>query len=172
MLTDLNINGNALTDVGSSIQNLTLLKTIDLGENQIESTPELIGLPNLYGLRLTGNRIVNVSKDAFKDLPALKILNLARNQLKFIEEGAFDANLNLQALRLDANYLTDISNLFAQSPNLIWLNISDNQLTWFDYALIPKQLQWVDLHKNGKTFISCLNILKQRTTEMNEKFEC
>lgn len=29
------------------------------------------------------------------------------------------------------------------------LNVSDNALTWFDFALIPPQTQWVDIHKNG-----------------------
>ncbi|CAG7831021.1 unnamed protein product [Allacma fusca] len=152
-LKDLNLNGNAFSEIPGALQNLTLLKMVDLGENTIEQleTPRLVGMKDLYGLRLTGNRIVNVSKDALKGLPALKVLNLARNRIQSVEPGSFDNNTNLQAVRLDANYLGDISNLFAQAPNLIWLNISDNHLTWFDYALIPKQLQWLDLHKNGIT---------------------
>lgn len=155
-LQDLNLNGNAFTESPTALQNLTLLKTVDLGENNIEQleSPRLIGLPNLYGLRVTGNRVVNISKKALEELASLKVLNLARNQIQSVEPGAFDTNTNLQAVRLDANYLTDISNLFADSPNLIFLNISDNHLTWFDYALIPPQLQWLDIHKNGVTELS------------------
>lgn len=150
-LKDLNLNGNAFDEAPLALQNLTLLKTVDLGENMIDQleSPRLIGLPNLYGLRVTGNRVVNVSKDALKELPSLRVLNLARNRIQAVEKGAFEANTNLQAVRLDANFLQDISNLFADLPSLIWLNVSDNHLTWFDYALIPKQLQWLDLHKNG-----------------------
>jgi Leucine-rich repeat (LRR) protein len=150
-LKDLNLNGNSFGEIPLAIQNLTLLKTVDLGENQIEQleAPRLIGLPNLYGLRVTGNRVANVSKEDLRELPSLKVLNLARNRLQYVEKGSFDSNTNLQAVRLDSNFLTDISNLFAESPNLIWLNISDNHLTWFDFALIPKQLQWLDIHKNG-----------------------
>ncbi|ODM99856.1 Protein toll [Orchesella cincta] len=147
-IRDLNLNGNAF-EKAPALQHLTLLKTIDLGENQIESL-EPLSLPNLYGLRLTGNRIVNVTKDVLKDLPMLRVLNLARNRINSIEKGSFDANTNLQAVRLDSNFLEDISNLFSEktNPSLIWLNVSDNRLTWFDYALIPKQLQWLDIHKN------------------------
>ena len=28
-----------------------------------------------------------------------------------------------------------------------WLNVSANKLQWFDYAFIPKQLEWIDLHQ-------------------------
>lgn len=150
-LKDLNLNGNALKSIPWAVQNLTLLKTVDLGENVIDQleSPRLIGLPNLYGLRVTGNRVVNVSKNDLKELPSLRVLNLARNRIQNVEHSAFDANTNLQAVRLDANFLQDISNLFADLPSLIWLNVSDNHLSWFDYALIPKQLQWLDIHKNG-----------------------
>ena len=28
-----------------------------------------------------------------------------------------------------------------------WLNVSSNSLQWFDYAFIPKQLEWIDIHQ-------------------------
>ncbi|CAL8103662.1 unnamed protein product [Orchesella dallaii] len=148
-LKDLNLNGNALERVPTALQNLTLLKTVDLGENMIEQLNPLIGLPNLYGLRLTGNRVVNVSNQVLQDLPSLRVLNLARNRIQTVERGSFDSNLHLQAVRLDANYLQDVSNLFADLPSLIWVNVSDNTLTGvLHFALFPRQLQWLDLHKN------------------------
>lgn len=150
-LQDLNLNGNVLTAVPLALKDMRLLRTVDLGENSITSLdePSFRGMNNLYGLRLIGNKLQNISKRAFSDLPALQILNLARNKIQRIEHGAFESSPNLQAIRLDANLLTDINGLFANIPSLLWLNISDNHVEWFDYAFIPRGLQWLDLHKNS-----------------------
>ncbi|XP_060524407.1 toll-like receptor 6 [Cylas formicarius] len=150
-LQDLNLNGNQLKAVPLALKDMRLLRTVDLGENLITylEEPGFRGMSNLYGLRMLGNRIQNVSKRAFVDLPALQILNLARNKIQRIEQGSFSNSPNLQALRLDSNFLTEINGLFADIPSLRWLNVSNNQLEWFDYALIPRQLQWLDLHQNN-----------------------
>lgn len=150
-LQDLNLNGNSLNAVPLALKHMRLLKTVDLGENNISSLddPGFRGMYNLYGLRIIGNRIRNISKFTFMDLPALQILNIARNEIESVEPGAFETNSNLQAVRLDSNLLTDIKGLFSDVPSLLWLNISDNQLEWFDYAMIPRGLQWLDIHKNN-----------------------
>ncbi|KDR21043.1 toll-like receptor 6 [Zootermopsis nevadensis] len=149
-LQDLNLNGNALTTVPSALKDMRLLRTVDLGENAITDLidPGFKGMTNLYGLRLIGNQITNISKTTFSDLPSLQIINLARNRIQNVDHGAFSANSDLQAIRLDDNLLTDINGLFVDIPSLLWLNISDNQLERFDYALVPPGLQWLDLHKN------------------------
>ncbi|XP_045449801.1 toll-like receptor 6 [Melitaea cinxia] len=150
-LQDLNLNGNRLKKVPIALRNMRLLRTLDLGENQITSLEEsgFVGLHNVYGLRLIGNKIENISKDVFSDLPSLQILNLARNKLRHIDMNAFESLSNLQAVRLDANKLTDIQGLFVNIPSLLWLNVSDNQIEWFDYAVIPTALQWLDVHSNN-----------------------
>ncbi|XP_050314229.1 toll-like receptor 6 [Anthonomus grandis grandis] len=150
-LQDLNLNSNQLKAVPLALKDMRLLRTVDLGENMITylEEPGFRGLSNLYGLRMLGNRIQNVSKRAFADLPALQILNLAKNKIQRIEHGSFSNSPNLQAIRLDSNSLTDVNGLFADIQSLLWLNVSDNQLEWFDYALIPQGLQWLDLHKNN-----------------------
>lgn len=149
-LQDLHLNGNKLHQVPEVIKNVPLLKTLDLGENHIDSVSNetFSDLKLMYGLRLTENNIGNLSKGVFDKMASLKILNLSRNKIQKVAEGTFDNNLNLQAIRLDGNYLTDIDGLFAKLPSLVWLNISDNRLKWFDYALIPTGLQWLDIHSN------------------------
>ncbi|CAH1173861.1 unnamed protein product [Phaedon cochleariae] len=149
-LQDLHLNGNKLVAVPEVISNVPLLKTLDLGENHIDTiTNETFeDLKLMYGLRLTENNIGNITKGAFDKMSALKILNLSRNKIQKVAPGSFDNNLNLQAIRLDGNYLTDIEELFAKLPSLVWLNISDNHLKWIDYALIPTGLQWLDIHSN------------------------
>ncbi|CAK1555171.1 unnamed protein product [Leptosia nina] len=150
-LQDLNLNSNRLKKVPTALRNMRLLRTLDLGENQITSLeePGFVGLHNVYGLRLIGNKIENISKDVFSDLPSLQILNLARNKLRFIDMGAFENLKTLQAIRLDANQLTDIQGLFVNIPTLLWLNVSDNKIDWFDYSVLPPALQWLDLHSNN-----------------------
>nr|XP_026496202.1 toll-like receptor Tollo [Vanessa tameamea] len=149
-LQDLHINGNRLDEVPIALKEIPQLKTLDLGENLIVSieNASFMTMQQMYGLRLTENNIGNISKGVFDKMTSLKILNLSRNKIHKIEAGAFDGNVNLQAIRLDGNYLTDIGGLFAKLPNLVWLNISDNRLEWFDYAMIPTGLQWLDIHAN------------------------
>lgn len=149
-LQDLHLNGNKFYKVPEVLSNVPMLRTLDLGENHIEviTNSTFQDMLLLYGLRLTENNIVNVSKGVFHNMPALKILNLSRNKIQSVAPGSFDKNQNLQAIRLDGNNLSNIQYLFAKLPNLLWLNISDNQLQWFDYALIPTGLQWLDIHAN------------------------
>lgn len=153
-LADLNLNENQLTAIPRVVGRLALLKTLDLGGNLITSLEDMPvkGLQFLYGLRLVNNRISgNISKETFSGIPSLKILNLAKNSITHIESGTFENHPNLQAVRLDANKLTSITNLFGKLPNLMWLNVSDNRIEEFDYHFIPVSLQWLDLHKNRIT---------------------
>lgn len=152
-LQDLNLSGNELKTVPLALKDMRLLRTVDLGENQISVLGEqsFRGMTNLYGLRLISNQLENVTKMVFKDLPSLQILNLAYNRINRVELGAFEATGSIQAIRLDGNHLTAMDGLFAHMPSLLWLNISDNRLTEFDFAEIPAGLLWLDLHKNEIT---------------------
>lgn len=149
-LQDLNLSGNQLLTVPLALKDMRLLRTVDLGENQIEGLAEnsFRGMTNLYGLRLIGNRLSNVSKPVFKDLPSLQILNLAHNHIAYVEPGTFETVSNIQAIRLDGNRIASLDGLFAHMTGLLWLNVSDNQLTEFDYAEIPSGMLWLDLHRN------------------------
>lgn len=152
-LQDLNLSGNELKTVPLALKDMRLLRTVDLGENQITIIGEqsFRGMTNLYGLRLISNQLENVTKLVFKDLPSLQILNLAYNRINRVELGAFETTGSIQAIRLDGNQLTAMDGLFAHMPSLLWLNISDNRLTEFDFAEIPAGLLWLDLHKNEIT---------------------
>lgn len=150
-MQDLNLSGNNLEAIPVALKDMRMLKTLDLGENQIKSLvkPGFRGMSSLYGLRMIGNEIVNVTRESLAELPVLQIFNLARNKIEHVEYAAFSDNPALQAIRLDANYLQDMSGIFANAPGLLWLNMSDNMISHFDYALLPEKLQWMDLHKNA-----------------------
>ncbi|XP_034253375.1 toll-like receptor Tollo [Thrips palmi] len=149
-MQDLSMAGNNLTEVPAGLGHLHFLKTLDLGENRITavSNESFHGLDQLYGLRLIDNRIRLLPKDAFSALPSLQILNVADNRIESVERGAFGTSPTLHAIRLDGNNLTDLSDMFRELPGLVWLNVSANQIAWFDYALLPNSLEWLDMHQN------------------------
>lgn len=149
----LHLNDNKLYDIPAVLNNVPNLKTLDLSYNQITDifNTSFPAMSQLIGLKLLKNQISNVSKGVFDRLPELHLINLANNKIQKIEPGTFDNNTRLVAVRVDGNYLRDVGGLFSKLSNLVWLNISENFLEWFDYALIPTGLQWLDIHGNQIT---------------------
>ncbi|XP_057335576.1 toll-like receptor Tollo [Microplitis mediator] len=149
-LQDISLSGNAFTEIPESIRELKTLKTLDLGNNKISKVDNesFYGLNELYGLRLVDNKLENISRDTFSTLPALQVLNLASNVIRHVEQNAFASNSVLRAVRLDGNQLTEIRGVFTTATTLVWLNISDNKLLWFDYSYLPANLEWLDMHNN------------------------
>lgn len=159
-LDELHLNFNKLNTIPTGLGILTQLKSLDLGENLIKilDPGTLANFANILGLRLTENYIESIRAAVFDKMVALQILNLSRNKISHIDVGAFDKNLNLRAIRLDGNYLKDLSGLFVRLPALVWLNVSENRIDTFEYAMIPTQLQWLDIHANLIETISPIEI--------------
>ena len=65
-----------------------------------------------------------------------------------MNHSVFNPLKELRMLRMDNNKLQDINGLLQAQADLQWLNVSANQLQWFDYAFIPRSLKWLDLHQN------------------------
>ncbi|XP_013196281.1 toll-like receptor 7 [Amyelois transitella] len=149
-LKELDLSSNQLMDVPEAIWELSFLKTLDLGENQISDfrNGSFKNLNQLTGLRLIDNQIGNLSVGMFWDLPSLQVLNIAKNKIQSIERGTFSRNTQLEAIRLDGNFLSDINGVFSTLASLLWLNLSENHLVWFDYAFVPSNLKWLDIHGN------------------------
>lgn len=149
-LHDLELHGNELLEIPESIKQLHYLKTLDLGGNRIQNVvnSSFLGLDQLNTLILSDNEIANISKQAFSTLPSLRILNLASNQIQNVDSTAFSNGSILHAIRLDENKLDNINSTFMALSNLVWLNISDNEIQYFDYSFIPPSLEWLDMHKN------------------------
>ena len=151
----LDLSSNQLTAVPDSLKYLTNLQTLDLGENGISSISGEPGLPGvftgmtgLWRLQLHGNSISNISHAVFSTLATLQILDVSRNNIEHIDRGAFDQNQQLRAVRLDGNRVSEIDGVFTHLPDLIWLNVSDNKIRNFDYALVPRTLHWLDISHN------------------------
>lgn len=170
-LQELNLSNNKLVQVPIAIKTLQQLRSLDISDNRfsIIHNASYQGLRHLYSLRLAGNYIGNLTKGVFQDLPSLRILSLANNKVQAVEQGTFEDVPELHALRLDSNMITDINSLFTNLHDLLMLNISANQITWFDFALIPIGLQWLDIHDNQietlGNYYELESLLKLRTLD-------
>ncbi|KAF0307009.1 Toll-like receptor 6 [Amphibalanus amphitrite] len=155
-LQELSLSDNRLTQVPEAVSDLQLLKVLDLGNNYISAVggAQLAGMQQLFSLRLEGNVLTEVTHDMLRALPHVRILNLSGNRIQRVEPGAFESSGALEAVRLDANQLTQIDGLFAGLSRLRWLNVSDNSIARFDYASVPRGLVWLDLHRNEITELS------------------
>ena len=78
------------------------LKTLDIGENEITQFPEgiLDGMKHLFGLRLAGNRLTNLTSLTFKGAENIRMLNLASNTLDTIDQNCFAALKHLKVRKI------------------------------------------------------------------------
>ena len=74
------------------------LKTLDIGENEIILFPDgiLSGLKQLFGLRLAGNRLENLTSLTFRGAENIRMLNLASNVLETIDQNSFSSLKHLK----------------------------------------------------------------------------
>lgn len=167
-LKELDLSSNKLTKVPEAILQLPFLKSLDLGENCLTeiTNSSFQNLSQLTGLRLIDNQIGNLTAGMFWGLPSLQVLNLAKNKIQSIQTETFQTNTQLEAVRLDSNFISDINGVFVSLTKLLWLNLSENHLVWFDYAFIPSSLKWLDIHAN---FIEILGNYYKIQTELHVK---
>lgn len=113
----------------------------------------LVHISHLTHLDLSDNYLTNVSRAAFRPMiNSLEELRLDGNQLKHLEKNTIDdLKRTLRVLRLDRNGFSDLSNSLTdvkQLEKLEMLNISRNDISWFDYALLPMNLRSLDIRSN------------------------
>ena len=150
-IEELHLQDNRLERLPASFKSLTLLKTLDLSRNKIRflNATAMRGLKNLVHLRLAGNQMKTIRQASLPPLALLKSLDLSWSSLQTVERGALDGLTALEILWLNSNNLSSLENVVQNLPRLLRLNVSDNDLRWFDYAVLPIGLQWLDLHKNS-----------------------
>ncbi|XP_037048130.1 toll-like receptor 7 [Bradysia coprophila] len=144
-----------------TFENVTSLQTLNLSNNQLDRIePICLDHPKLQELDLSYNHLSFVEKNVFDKLANLLKLNLSNNNLSSLGDGQFDKMTALTHLDLASNpignlhvgifsqlanveYLslrgTNISSIelgtFSYQQKLISLDVSDNQLTEFDFDL-------------------------------------
>jgi len=146
----LDLSDNKLTEVPDSLKYLTQLQTLDLGNNFVSdiSDSSFLAMDHLWRLQLNGNLLDNVTHDILSKLVGLQIIDMSRNKIASVEKGAFDQNKLLRAIRLDGNKLEEMDGIFTHLPELKYLNVSDNKIQHFDYSIVPRTLEWLDVSHN------------------------
>jgi len=125
--TELDLRGKGLTVLPRSIGNLTHLKTLHLGNNQLIGLPKSVAnLTNLSKLFLDHNRLSRLP-DSVAKLTSLTLLFLNDNQLSELPE-SFGTLTNLNELALSNNLLSGLPESFGTLTNITILRLNDNPL--------------------------------------------
>lgn len=175
LLNTLNLSHNKIQELHkASLRNCTnALTALDLSHNLLTQTPEAVhssslqfldlssnllgvlireslqGMPKLNCLKLGNNELSRLGEGAFVEVANLEELDLSRNKFMSLDQDTFKDLKKLRHLDLSHNQLEDVNGLFTQQVVLQKLNMSDNHLSWFDYAFIPHSLEILDIHGNN-----------------------
>ena len=128
-ITDLNVTGNRLSNLPSTIKQLTSLQELDLSNNQFKQVNFglLTDLKNLSRLLLFANQLTTLVP--LPILPGLKNLGLSNNEITSIASDAFKNVPQIEIIQLDGNKLTQFDPaLIKDLKNLKVLNLQGNPL--------------------------------------------
>ena len=108
-------------------------------------------MSNLLVLNLSDSLLAEFP-ESFKYLKNIQTLDIGYNiifiAISHNDSGAFDKNSNIEAIRLDGNHISMMDGLFLRLSKLTWLNISDNLIKDFNFAMNPRTVQWFDISHN------------------------
>jgi Leucine-rich repeat (LRR) protein len=173
-LTQLNLSGNALTQVPQELKSLSLLRSLDISHNKLNGEIS-ISLEKLQKLVVNSNRIdrfivtttmlylhtLDLSKNNLTALPeklcklaVLTKLDLSDNVITQLSVELFSL-ITLETLILKENRLAELPEAINGLKKLKVLNVSCNQLTTLPNSLRKlTQLETLDLSNNALTALS------------------
>ncbi|KAL3888668.1 hypothetical protein ACJMK2_001032 [Sinanodonta woodiana] len=167
---------------------LRTLKVLDVSNNGITilniSFSGTYDFRALETLNISSNNLEYISPSLLSSFPSLKILDLSRNvlhKMQTMEDFSYllSGNKNLEIIYLQRNYLSLVpSNLFSSNTKLRVIDLSDNELTYFNIDLHNTlDLTLIDLRKNRLKSMPAAFLgqveqmyLHQTTAEANETF--
>ncbi|ALC39622.1 rk [Drosophila busckii] len=155
-LLSLQLNGNALVTLGNCLSNLQKLRTLRLEGNLFYRIPTdaLAGLRTLEALNLGSNLLTIINDEDFPRMPNLLLLLLKRNQIMKISAGAFKNLTALKVLELDDNLISSLPEGLSKLTQLQELSITSNRLRWINDTELPRSLQILDLRANPLSTIT------------------
>ena len=139
-------------DLDTSDGNTTTI--IDLGNNHItvfEYVPIIKKFLNIYSLYLPNNKIKSLNSSVEILTTKLRILDLGRNMIEHIEEGALNNFKQLQRLYLHDNRIKDLpEDIFLHLDKLILIDMRNNKLPILKYDWFSglRLLEKLDLYNN------------------------
>ncbi|KAI8493705.1 hypothetical protein Bbelb_286260 [Branchiostoma belcheri] len=147
----MNDNRMITVPLGPRLPNLLELSLEDNWITTLERSPFRLR-PNLKVLRLEGNKIIHVVRDAFDGLDKLVKLYLNRNNIETVDAfGGSSATSSLEMLDLQRNKLESITiGTFTGIPLLTELNLSSNNISTIEDGSFSglKKLRVLYLHSN------------------------
>ncbi|KAB0794055.1 hypothetical protein PPYR_13675 [Photinus pyralis] len=175
---EIDLSDNMINWIESNVfDNMLYLEAIDLSKNQLEVLMHhtFHHLPNLTIIDLSdnkfehfnqywfynaskleiifasNNRISSLPRASFITLPSLQGIDLENNQIFYIHKLAFQGLETLRELYLGKNKLTNLQVDFSPTPNLRFLGVNENQITYIsDQTLTQLQsaLRMLWIHFN------------------------
>ena len=151
------VNAGIVSLVG--LQNLTSLRTLDLGGNSITDISPLSGLTSLTLLGLGGNSITDIGP--LSGLTSLTFINLIFSSITDIS--ALSGLTSLTLLHLISNSISDISPLSGLT-SLVFLTLDSNSITDISAVSALTSLTRLSLQSNSITDLSVLSGLTSLTS--------
>jgi Leucine-rich repeat (LRR) protein/serine/threonine protein kinase len=143
-LLTLDLSSNALSSLPAEIGLLTALTSLGVADNDLALLPEsIVLLTRLVELDADFNRLVDLPRAFGEQLPLLRSLNLAENQLHSAPISAVDwrSLTSLRAVDLSNNRLTRLPDALLALTALADLRINDNSL----FAMPPAVVNLTNL---------------------------
>lgn len=140
LLASLNLSGNMLTDVDSSMfKNLLNLLVLDLSDNDIgDLKPSTFTeMTRLQTLRLAGNtRLSGIHPGTFKGLNSVTKLELKNMNISVINSGTFIGLESLRVLNISHNIISSLpDNVFEGLSQLNTLDLRGNPIQQFSSSV-------------------------------------
>ncbi|CAC5396838.1 unnamed protein product [Mytilus coruscus] len=157
-LQNLDLSGNQFNETSflNGALNIPSIQTLDLSGGSYMTIPQ--GLPpNFTTLYFFDNPITTLTANSFVNASSIEYLELRYNQLKSIEDHAFDPLVNASEIDISFNKLVDGSFsplAFVKNQKLLNLEFRFNALKTFpNTTYFPRTLQHFDVVGNQITVI-------------------
>ncbi|XP_066948695.1 uncharacterized protein atk [Macrobrachium rosenbergii] len=174
-LKEVNFSNNVIDWIHPrAFRTLTTLEQLTLsGNNLVDVTMAVLAARDLRELRildLSYNKITELAKGTFVDMPTVQVINLSYNQISRIEHGAVFRLSALSKLDLRGNKLNEFhADIFTESPTMEHLNVAQNNLTFLAemiyIARALPNLRSLDVSRNRLTSKSFENFGGHRKLE-------
>lgn len=140
LLASLNLSGNMLTDIDSSMfKGLLNLLVLDLSDNDIEDLKPstFTEMSRLQTLHLAGNtRLSGIHPGTFKGLRSVKELELKNMKISVINSGTFVGLESLTVLNISHNIIASLpENAFEGLSQLNLLDVRGNPIQQFSRSV-------------------------------------
>lgn len=169
-LITLSLAKNNLSEIPeNSFKNCSNIEKINLSKNRISTinSNAFNGLSHLKELNLEENKI-NQNQSELSEIPGLKILNLASNDLT-IPPNNLIHNLNLKELSMANNNMIDIpEEFFKNSQNLTDLYLNNNNLDFLQKTPFSALANLEKLHLQSNKILSIQVSLLSNLTNLIE----